>query len=315
MKSAAYQLTSKGLVKITEDQLISTFKAGDDPCWLDAVDASDEWVKKVLSKAGVSPLIEHAVFKRPTLATSLVVGGSVYFRVPVIVENQSAPVYLHALMISKLLITWRSDEMAEVDNFIKEVTAPTDTPWITNMPDLVASLCSMLSMDAFQESQRLLHQLNSMSDGADKTGQIDRGLNTADRHLHALDETAGAYTQVFVMLRDELAHEHPEARTRISNAISNTAAVTHSVRIYYNRLNTLRQRESEFTNQKTNRRLGLLSVLSAIFLPLTLRTGIFGMNFENMPGLELWWAYPALLLFMLAIGLGLWRYFARRGWP
>jgi magnesium transporter len=80
-------------------------------------------------------------------------------------------------------------------------------------------------------------------------------------------------------------------------------------------LNTLRQRESEYTNHKTNRRLGLLSVLSAIFLPLTLLTGIFGMNFENMPGLELSWAYPALLLSMLVIGLLLWRYFVRRGWP
>ena len=315
MKATAYHLTSKGLAHVTEDQLISIWKSGDHPCWLDAVDASDEWVKKVLSKAGANPLIEHAVFKRPTLATSLVVGGSVYFRVPVIVENQSAPVYLHALLISKLLITWRSDEMVELDDFINELKVPTDTPWVTNMPDLAASLCSMLSMDAFQESQRLLHQLNSMSDEADMTGKIDRGLNTADRHLHALDETAGAYTQVFVMLRDELPHDHPGAQTRISNAISNTAAVSRSGRVSYNRLNALRQRESEFTNQKTNRRLGLLSVLSAIFLPLTLLTGIFGMNFENMPGLDQSWAYPLLLLSMLALGLVLWRYFVRRGWP
>ena len=315
MKTAAYHLTSRGLVKVTEDQLIPIWKSGDDACWLDAVDASDEWVKKVLSKTGANPLIEHAVFKRPTLATSLVVGRAIYFRVPVIVQNQGAPVYLHALLISKLLITWRSEEMVELDHFIDELKVPTGTPWITNMPDLVASLCSMLSMDAFQESQRLLEQLNSMSDEADKTGKIQSGLNTADRHLHTLDETAGAYAQVFTMLRDELPDGHPNARTRISNAIDNTAAVTHSVRTYYNRLNTLRQREGEYTNQKTNRRLGLLSVLSAIFLPLTLLTGIFGMNFENMPGLGQSWAYPLLLLVMLARGLSLWRYFVRRGWP
>ena len=89
---------------------------------------------------------------------------------------------------------------------------------------LFASMCSMLSMDAFQESQRLLGQLNSMSDEADKTGMIESGLNTADRHLHALDETASAYAQVFLMLRDELPDGHSDARTRISNAISNTAA-------------------------------------------------------------------------------------------
>jgi magnesium transporter len=123
--------------------------------------------------------------------------------------------------------------------------------------------------------------------------------------------------QVFVLLRDGITYfdNHSDARARISNAINNTSAVTRSVRVYYNRLNTLRQRESEYTNQKTNRRLGLLSVLSAIFLPLTLLTGIFGMNFEYMPGLGQKWAYPVLLLVMLALGLGLRRYFNRRGWP
>jgi hypothetical protein len=248
---------------------------------------------------------------------SLVVGDAVYFRVPVLLENQDAPVYLHALAIPKLLITWRSDAMKQLDDFIDELKAPTDTPWVTTLPDLVASLCSMLAMDAFQESQRLLGQLNSMSDEADKTGEISSGLNTADRHLHALDETAGTYTQVFVLLRDDVTNsdDHPEADARISNAINNTSAVTRSVRVYYNRLSTLRQRESEDTNQKTNRRLGLLSVLSAIFLPLTLLTGIFGMNFEYMPGLGLKWAYPAVLLLMLVLGVGLWRYLARRGWP
>ena len=316
-KITAYHLTSKGLDLVTEDQLVSIWKAGDDPGWLDAVDAPDEWVKKVLARVGASPLIEHAIFKRPTLATSLVVGDAVYFRVPVLPENQGAPVYLHALAIPKLLITWRSDAIKGLDDFIGELKSPTDTPWVTTLPALVASLCSMLSMDAFQESQRLLHSLNEMSDEADKTGEISRGLNTADRRLHALDETAGAYTQVFVLLRDDVTYfdDHTDARARISNAINNTSAVTRSVRVYYNRLSTLRQRESEHTNQKTNRRLGLLSVLSAIFLPLTLLTGIFGMNFEYMPGLDLKWAYPVLLLVMLALGLGLWRYFNRRGWP
>ena len=317
LESTAYHLTSEGLDLVTEDQLVSTWKSGDDPCWLDAIDAPDTWVKNVLSKIGANPLIEHAVFKRPSLATSLVVGHSVYFRVPVLLQNQDAPVYLHALTISKLLITWRSGATKELDEFIDDLKAPTDTPWVTTMPDLVASLCAMLSMDAFQESQRLLQQINAMSDEADKTGEISRGLNTADRRLHALDETAGAYTQVFVMLRDEVAyfHDRPDAQARISNAINNTSAVVRSVRVYYNRLNTLRERESEHTNQKTNRRLGLLSVLSAIFLPLTLLTGIFGMNFEHMPGLSQEWAYPTLLLVMLVLGLGLWRYFVRRGWP
>jgi len=35
-----------------------------------------------------------------------------------------------------------------------------------------------------------------------------------------------------------------------------------------------------------NQRLALLTILSAIFMPLTLLSGIWGMNFENMPELS-----------------------------
>jgi magnesium transporter len=63
-----------------------------------------------------------------------------------------------------------------------------------------------------------------------------------------------------------------------------------------------------------NQRLTALTIISAIFLPLTLLSGIYGMNFENMPELHLHYAYPALLGIMAAIVFGLWRYFKRNGW-
>lgn len=63
--------------------------------------------------------------------------------------------------------------------------------------------------------------------------------------------------------------------------------------------------------ERTNRLILRLTVLSTIFLPLTFLTGIYGMNFEHMPELKLPWAYPALLVFMLVLGVGLW-WFLRR---
>ena len=63
--------------------------------------------------------------------------------------------------------------------------------------------------------------------------------------------------------------------------------------------------------ERTNRLILRLTVLSTIFLPLTFLTGIYGMNFEYMPELELPWAYPALLAFMLVLGVGLWWFFKR----
>lgn len=63
----------------------------------------------------------------------------------------------------------------------------------------------------------------------------------------------------------------------------------------------------------TNEIMKILAVFSAIVLPLSLIAGIYGMNFARMPELDEPNAYFVVLGAMAAIGLGLWVYFARRG--
>lgn len=74
-------------------------------------------------------------------------------------------------------------------------------------------------------------------------------------------------------------------------------------------------RRNELENQyMTTRRLNILTVLSAIFLPLTLIAGIYGMNFKEMPELQENWGYPMTLVVMGVIGGGMLTFFWRKGW-
>ena len=67
-------------------------------------------------------------------------------------------------------------------------------------------------------------------------------------------------------------------------------------------------------SMKTNDIIRILTVVSTIFIPLTFITGLYGMNFRYMP--ELYWrySYPAVLLLMLGISVGMLAYFKRKGW-
>lgn len=53
-----------------------------------------------------------------------------------------------------------------------------------------------------------------------------------------------------------------------------------------------------------NQIMKTLTVISAIFIPLTFLAGVYGMNFEYMPELQIRWAYPVLLVSMLLFAGG-----------
>ena len=57
--------------------------------------------------------------------------------------------------------------------------------------------------------------------------------------------------------------------------------------------------------QEQNSKMYLLAIVSAVFLPLSFLTGLFGMNVAGLPGLEYPLAFHWVLLMMVAIGGGI----------
>lgn len=101
-------------------------------------------------------------------------------------------------------------------------------------------------------------------------------------------------------LRFSSVHDH---YFRVAESLDTSQAVLGAV------LETYRSTVAEHTNDVVK----VLTVFTAILLPLSLVAGIYGMNFAHMP--ELGWGagYAWALGLMALIGIGLWLYFARRG--
>ncbi len=79
-------------------------------------------------------------------------------------------------------------------------------------------------------------------------------------------------------------------------------------------LSELRQHHLLNLQDRTNKRLRLLTIISAVFMPLSLIAGIYGMNFLYMPELKWHCGYPFVLIVMLFIASVLLWLFYRRGW-
>lgn len=69
-----------------------------------------------------------------------------------------------------------------------------------------------------------------------------------------------------------------------------------------------------FQSNRMNQQMRVLTVITIIFMPLTVITGIYGMNFDNMPELHWHYGYFMVLGVMLCIIIGLLIFFSRRKW-
>lgn len=66
--------------------------------------------------------------------------------------------------------------------------------------------------------------------------------------------------------------------------------------------------------QRTNEVMKVLTLFSAILLPLTFIAGLYGMNFEFMPELHWHFGYYAVVGVMVAVAAGMVTWFRRRRW-
>jgi len=187
----------------------------------------------------------------------------------------------------------------------------------TDMVDMLIVLLDGLidhSSDLTLQVRRAVDQLEN--DLLDEGGDFGKRLLDYKRALAHFDMALEAKHRTLAALLS--ADASPIELARIREPLRDVIAhIEHSQR-YVERmedqLSELHHHVALVLQEKTNLRLRILTVLSAIFMPLTLIAAIYGMNFRNMPELGSRYGYPIVILVMLGIALGLLWYFSRKGW-
>jgi len=67
-------------------------------------------------------------------------------------------------------------------------------------------------------------------------------------------------------------------------------------------------------SHRTNEVMGVLTIVSMLFLPLTFIVGLYGMNFQYMPELEYRYGYFWVIGVMILLAAGFYVFFRRKGW-
>ena len=128
------------------------------------------------------------------------------------------------------------------------------------------------------------------------------------RYLAPQREALGRlYSERSRLLDDEVRMPIRELADRMTRYIEDLdevrdrASVTHE---------ELQNRLAELTN----RRMYLLTMIAAIFLPLSFLTGLLGINVGGMPGAEWPMAFLVVVILLLVVGVGQWLFFRWRKW-
>ena len=113
--------------------------------------------------------------------------------------------------------------------------------------------------------------------------------------------------------------EHDALIARARDVIEHIERVVHHVRRLEQSAESAIQIYFGAQGNRTNDIMRTLTALTAIFLPLNLITGFFGMNFETFPLIHdknaLWWTMGVMVLIAITMGVVFWRkrYLARTG--
>lgn len=94
---------------------------------------------------------------------------------------------------------------------------------------------------------------------------------------------------------------------RVERLRSATVAITDHA-------NQIRDIHKAHLDVRQNRIMTVLTVVTTIFMPLTLIVGWYGMNFRNMPELDSPWGYPAVIIVSLIILVGSLFFFKKKKW-
>ncbi len=167
----------------------------------------------------------------------------------------------------------------------------------------------------------VLDQFDSIIDGieAEVFAQPDREtLNrifTLKKEVMHLRRVAGPQREILNRLsRDPLRVISPTAAVYFRDVYDHLARITDLAESYRDLVTSALDAYLSVVSNRLNEIMKLLTVFTATLMPLTLITGIYGMNFENMPELYSPYGYFVVLAVMAVIIVGMLAFFRKKKW-
>jgi len=137
------------------------------------------------------------------------------------------------------------------------------------------------------------------------------GYNTSLRKMHRI---LAYHVNVFNGLRQQLSKTNHHQHDQFNDIYAIIERFSSLSTVYQDVITDLIEAYISLNGHRLNQIMKVLTIVTVIFVPLTLLVGIYGMNFENMPELKSQHGYYILLSVMSGIAFMMLYLFRRVRW-
>lgn len=292
--------------------------------WIDILSPSPEEVSTVTSHAGINLPSQEEVWKNQVLNRLYRENGVVYMMAALITKVQSphpeiSPVTF--ILSKQYAVTIRTISPTSFQLFSQRVMRE---PQLFNCAaDMLEGVFEEVLMRVAHNSEVVINELDHLSHlifsqdtknskdcdmhaalkrlgaVADLNAKINESLHSISRLLHFFYQTEGLSsvvkegTQALIVDAGVLIQETSFMSEKITFQLDATLGMI---------------------NLEQNDIIKIFSVVAVFFMPPTLISSLYGMNFHFMPELQWMWGYPYAISMMALSAFIPYLYFKKRGW-
>ena len=297
---------------------INSWSLSEGILWVHLSYTSPDTLTWLEEKSGLEPLIIEALLSEETRPRSTVIGKGVLLNLRGVNHNPGADyedmVSLRVWAEEHRVITTRKRPLRSVTdlgNQLKKGFGPISTSdFIISITELLTAYVKDALEDIEDKTAELEHQVISSTEGQLRTriSAIRREAIMLRRYLAPQREAVSKLQVNGVAWFTEKDKRHLH---EVANSLIHIVEDLDSLR---DRATVAQEELVNALSVQLNSRMYMLSIITAIFLPLSFFTGLLGINVGGIPGASYKWAFLVVIFLLLLICTGQFLYFRKKQW-
>lgn len=286
--------------------------------WYDIADAEPDELRRSLSALKLHPLMLNRCLDKADTPGVISFGKAVLLEYPVALNLEAAdPSYISIILQYPVLITVRHSTLPALDEMVRAFMLENESS-IDHLVQLVYMILDELTDLSVQAETDIRDKIMNVSkDLADNPAMVREkdlsNLRWEVGKLVSLMENQ-LYCVTGLNASDNAVLQEPHRKAYVQDLVSEVEIAQRGIYRLETCVKDLFDSYQMVASTRVEKRLRILTIVSAITLPFGLIAGLLGMNVGGLPGTQDPDGFIIVIVLMFAIAVAELWYFRRKGW-